>query len=611
TLSPVVLPIYVCAAGVGTIVNNVNISSGCSASNGTLNPNNPFAAAGSYARILWRYDGARTADTDADAMRGAMGLTGTFADVWHYGADVTYSKTKVELVQAGNPIPQNVATAIAKGTYDFVNPGANSEAARQFLAPDSVTNSHSNLWQAQATLSRDLFDLAGGPAQALIGASYRHESLLWESANPDNIAAPYTRYYGVNSVGAEGSRNVKSPFFEIGLPFAKQLEVNLSGRYDKYSSGQDNFSPKAGFKFKPVEQLAIRGTFAKGFRIPSFNEAFGLPVTGFSGAQVNCAAYAAFCAAHASNAYATGPYTLGETTAGNPTLDPEKSTSYTFGLVFAPVDNFSMTLDYWNIEVKDLIAKLSSEDRQEAIDQYYLNNGVVNIPGITVSPAVADTAFPNALPLLGYVSSSFNNSDKENASGIDFTVTHTMDLPWGGTKWRTELDTSYLRKYNITRKTGTVEKYAGTLSPCDYTSCSGSPRWRANFANTLSWEKLSVTGTLYFTSRVNQAEVDYGGDPSDCEGSANAGAGSPTYYNTSIPVQCRSHNIYNFDLNAQYKVNDDTTVYLDVLNALNIKAPLDTAAAYSNAYYYPNYNTAFASENAIGRFIRLGVRTNF
>src|SRR6185369_5185346 len=370
------------------------------------------------------------------------------------------------------------------------------------------------------------------------------------------------------------------PFFEIGLPFAKQLEVNLSGRYDKYSSGQDNFSPKAGFKFKPVEQLAIRGTFAKGFRIPSFNEAFGLPVTGFSGAQVNCAAYAAFCAAHASNAYATGPYTLGETTAGNPTLDPEKSTSYTFGLVFAPVDNFSMTLDYWNIEVKNLIAKLSSEDRQEAIDQYYLNNGVVNIPSITVSPTIADTAFPNALPLLGYVSSSFNNSDKENASGIDFTVTHTMDLPWGGTKWRTELDTSYLRKYNITRKTGTVEKYAGTLSPCDYTSCSGSPRWRANFANTLSWEKLSVTGTLYFTSRVNQAEVDYGGDPSDCEGSANAGAGSPTYYNTSIPVQCRSHNIYNFDLNAQYKVNDDTTVYLDVLNALNIKAPLDTAAAY-------------------------------
>jgi iron complex outermembrane recepter protein len=334
-------------------------------------------------------------------------------------------------------------------------------------------------------------------------------------------------------------------------------------------------------------------------------------VTGFSGAQVDCGQYAAFCAAHANNAYANGPYTLGETTAGNPTLNPEKSTSYTLGMVFAPTQNISMTLDYWNIEVKDLIAKLSGEERQNAIDQYYLNNGVVDIPGIVVTPGVADTAFPNALPLLGYVSASFNNSDKENASGIDVGIAVTTDLPWGGTKWRTDLEGSYLSKYNITRKTGTVEKYAGTLSPCDYTSCSGSPRWRANFSNTLSWEKFSVTGTLYFTSRVNMAEVDYGGNPDDCVGNSNQGFGAPTYYNTSIPAQCRSHNIYNFDLNAQYKVNDDTTVYMDMLNALNIKPPLDTASAYSNAYYYPNYNTAFASQNAMGRFIRIGVRTNF
>jgi iron complex outermembrane receptor protein len=610
TLSPVVLPIYVCSAGVGTIVNGVNVSSGCDSTNGTLNPNNPFAAAGSYARLVWRYDGARTADTDGKALRGAMGLTGSFGDGWNYSTDLTYSKAKVELVQAGNPIPQNIATAIAKGTFNFVDPASNSEAARQFLAPDSVTNSHSSLWQAQATLGKKLWDMGGGPLQAAIGASYRHESLLWESANPDNPTAPYTRYYGVNSVGAEGSRNVKSPFFEIDAPFAKQFEVNVSGRYDKYSSGQDNFSPKVGVKFKPVEQLAVRGTFSKGFRIPSFNEAYGLPVTGFSGAKVDCNIYTAFCAAHNSNSYATGNYTLGETTAGNPSLNPEKSTSYTAGIVFAPLENISMTVDYWNIEVKDLIAKLSSADRQTAIDQYYLNNGVVNIPGIVVSKGVPDALFPNALPLLGYVSSSFNNSDKENASGIDASVAVTTDLP-GATKWRTEVDASYLSKYNITRKTGDVEKYAGTLSPCDYTSCSGSPRWRANFSNTFSWEKLSVTGTLYFTSRVNLAEVDYGGDPNDCVGSAIAGTGSPTYYNTDIPVMCRSHNIWNFDVNARYKLDDKTTVYLDLLNALNISAPFDPSAAYSNAYFYPQYNTAFATENAIGRFIRIGVRTSF
>lgn len=610
TLSPVVLPIYVCSAGVGTIVNSVNVSSGCSATNGTLNPNDPFAAAGQYARILWRWDGPRTADTDAQSFRGALGLTGSFADSWDYSADFTYSKVKVELEEDGNPIPQRIADVAATGAFNFVDPDSNSQTIRDYVAPPDITNSHSNLWQFQATLSKTLAQLQGGPLQAAIGASYRHEALLWESANPDNPTAPYTRYYGVNAVGAEGSRNVKSPFFEIDAPLLTSLEANLSGRYDKYSSGQDHFSPKLGLKFKPIQQLALRGTYSKGFRIPSFNEAFGLPVTGFTGAQVNCTTYAAFCAAHQSNAYATSPYTLGETTAGNASLNPEKSSSFTLGVVYAPTTNISLTLDYWNIEVKDLIAKLSSDDRQNAIDQYYLNNGVVNIPGITVTPGVADTANPTALPLLGYVSSSFNNSDKENASGIDLGVSATMALPYG-IKWSPDFETSWLHKYNITRKSGTVEKYAGTLSPCDYTSCSGSPRWRVTFSNTFAWQDLSVTGTLYLTSGVNLAQVDYGGDPSDCVGSANNGVGSPTYYGTSIPVQCRSKDIWNFDLNAKYKITDKVTAYMDVLNAFNISAPFDPAAAYSNAYFYPYYNTAFATENAIGRFIRLGIRADF
>ena len=52
------------------------------------------------------------------------------------------------------------------------------------------------------------------------------------------------------------------------------------------------------------------------------------------------------------------------------------------------------------------------------------------------------------------------------------------------------------------------------------------------------------------------------------------------------------------------------TVYLDALNVLNIKAPFDAAAAYGRVLY-PNYNPAFANQNAIGRFIRVGVKADF
>src|SRR3546814_14249196 len=88
---------------------------------------------------------------------------------------------------------------------------------------------------------------------------------------------------------------------------------------------------------------------------PSFNESFGLPTTGYVTRTVDCTAFAAFCTAHGDNAYATGNYSLGLTQIGNPDLDPEKSTAFTAGVIFEPIRNVSLTVDFWPIKVHDLI----------------------------------------------------------------------------------------------------------------------------------------------------------------------------------------------------------------------------------------------------------------
>ena len=90
-------------------------------------------------------------------------------------------------------------------------------------------------------------ELAGGSLQGALGVAYREESIDAPSANPGNPSAPYTRYYSVNAVGTAGSRNVQSAFFELSAPVLKQLELMASGRFDDYSTGQSNFSPKVGF----------------------------------------------------------------------------------------------------------------------------------------------------------------------------------------------------------------------------------------------------------------------------------------------------------------------------------------------------------------------------
>lgn len=615
--SPVVLPVYVCAAGVGTLpaAGGANTSTGCTAANGVLNPNNPFAAAGGNAILRARYDRPREISTNNRALRGAIGVNGTFGedDAWNYSAEFTASNVQLTIIQENFLIPQRIADVVANGNYNFVSPWLNTQAQRDYIAPTNRTTSNSDLWQVQGVLGRKLMELPGGPLQAAAGLSYRKESINNPSANPANLAHPWDRYYSANAVGAIGSRNVKSAFFEIGAPIVEQFELNVSGRYDDYSSGQSNFSPKIGAKFTPVRQLSLRGTWSKGFRIPSFNEAYGLPTTGFQTSTVNCTTYATFCGAHANNSYATGAYSIGRTATGNPALDPEKSTSWTLGAVIEPMRNVSFTIDYYNIKVKNLVGGVSSAQFAAAIDQYYSRNGVVSVPGITaVRPQIADPAFPTALPLLGFIEYAYVNEGEERVQGLDFGADIKHDF--GGVTWTSSLDANYLLKYEIQRGDGSVERYDGTLSPCDYTSCSGSPKWRATWQNTLDFGKVALTATTYYTGPYDAAAVDYGSTPGDCQAGIVNGetaqykvpVGSPVG-TAAIPVKCRIEATWNVDLSASVKVNDNFTLYANVLNVLGIDPPFDPNAAYQ----LYQYNPAWAQPNAVGRYFRVGARVNF
>ncbi len=595
-----ILPVYVCSTGIGTFDAN---NTGCTAANGQLNPNNPFAAAGQRAQVLFRNINGRTVDTSSRALRGAFGVDGRFGDDWGYSANFTASEVGLTRTQGNYLIPQRLWDVAARGQFNFSDPYTNTEETWDYISPTKTEYSTSRLWQLQGTVSKGLFELPGGKLQAAVGAAYREESINAPSSNPANISAPYTRYLSINAVGTAGSRDVKSGFFELSAPVLKQLEIAASGRYDEYSSGQSNFSPKVGFKFTPVEQLAFRGTWSQGFRIPSFNEAYGLPTTGYVTRTVNCANAAAFCAAHGGNAYATGPYSLGLTQTGNEELDPEESTSFTAGIVFAPMTNLSITLDYWQIEVENLIVGVT--DTSEAESQYYSNNGNVSIPGFNVIPGVPDPAFPAALPVLGFIESSFVNQDSQTVNGIDLGA--SLSLPIGETlTWRSVLDASYLMKYELQTDAGDTFRYEGTLSPCNITSCSGTPEWRAAWQNSVEWGKTTFSLTTYYTSGFDTASLDFGGIKGDCQ--FNADNGTSTHaYNDGTPVDCKAAATWNADLTVRHKFTDDLTVYGEFLNVLDIEPEFEPSAAYALF----GFNPAWAGPNIMGRYFRLGAKYTF
>jgi iron complex outermembrane receptor protein len=598
----VLLPVYVCSTGVGT---QSGLNTGCDATNGTLNPYNPYAAQGLRAQAYLRSPYGRTVDTSAKAMRVALGLDGSFGDDWRYSAAFTASEVGLNRIQQNYLIPQRIMDVVARGTFDFSDPYATPKDVWDYIAPDNKVYSPSRLWQIQATIAKDLMDLAGGPLQAALGASYREESINAPSGNPANDSAPYTRYYSVNSVGTAGSRDVTSAYFEIDAPVLESLELIASGRFDDYSSGQSNFSPKIGFKFTPIDMLTFRGTYSEGFRIPSFNEAYGLPTTGYVTRSVDCNTYAAFCAAH-GGAAGTGyynNYSLGLTQTGDPALDPEKSKSMTVGLIFQPMNNLNMTLDLWQIKVDGLITGVTSTSAAEA--EYYANNGVVNLPGITVLPGTPDAAFPNALPVLGFIQSSYTNQDSQKVSGVDIGVNYRMPLGEMVT-WTSSLDASYLAKYELKTDSGDTFRYDGTLSPCNITSCSGAPDWRASWQNSFQIRDTTVSLTAYYTAGVDTASVDFGGVKGDCQANADNGASTVAYVD-GTPVSCKSSAVWNADLTVRHQLNDQVTLYADVLNVFGIDPPFDPAAAYG----LYGFNPAWAGPNIMGRYFRLGFKLDF
>ncbi|WP_343526533.1 TonB-dependent receptor [Sphingomonas sp.] len=611
TVSSILLPAYVCSNGVGVIttvgaLTNALTATGCNAANGTLNPNNPFAAQGQLARLVALPQVTRNTSTNTKTYRFSAGINGVFGNGFNYNVGATASQVTLDRVNNGYLYLQGLMNAVAQGTYNFVDQSQNTAAQTAALFPQNRNHSYSKLGQVQASVNKDVFALPGGDLNIAVIGQYRHEEINNPSSNPANETNPNARYFGINAVGVVGKRDVWSAGYEITAPILDVLKVKAEGSYDSYSTGQSRFSPKFEAEFRPVEQIKFRGTYSRGFRIPSFSESFALPTTGYVTATINCSSptYAAFCQAHASNpSYYQGGYSYGLTSSGNPNLQPEKTEGFTGGVVLNPVRNVTFTVDYFQTRINNVI--IPAQISADAIAQYYTNNGKVTAPGITVTPGVADQQNPGALPLLGFAAGSYKNADTYLVRGLDFSLSANFPIT-ADVRWRTIANASRLLRLEQTLEDGTVQRYDGTLGPCNITSCSGAPHLRASWQNTLDFNgRGNVSLTAYYTSSYSSVATDAGGVYGDC--AASAANGQLVTYNNGDPVQCRSKSVFYLDGHAEVKVQDSFTFYLDVKNLLDRKPAYEPNAGYG----LYQFNPAWSDSLFIGRFVRFGAKVDF
>jgi iron complex outermembrane receptor protein len=586
------LPVYICP-----LANNLP-QANCNATNGRLNPNNPFAAQGQVARVLGRIPNLLEYDkTVSDTFRVAAGLTGNLNDKWSFALDAVGMETKLDRTQNGYVRIQNLLNVIADGSYNFVNPLSNSQAVLDYISPDNVTQSRSKLYSVQASVNGELLDLPGGPLQIGVGGSFRYESIDNPSANAD-FAGPTQRYFVLNAFGTTGSREVYSGFAEIDAPVLEFVTINASGRYDKYSSGQDAFSPKVGLRVTPVDGLAIRGTWSKGFRIPSFGEANALPTTGFVNntvglfsnaylAQYGCttATFATACPTYIRSS------SYGQTTLASPGLQPEKSRSWTAGVSYEPTRNIKLSVDYYNIKKTGAI---TTPDLGAGLSAYYANQTVPSV--FTIIPDAPDPAFPNAKPRVAFIQANLINADTVKSEGLDFSAYGKFDLG-ADFSFTTSLEASYIINLSTTVD-GVVQSYEGTSGNFNLTAGSGTPKWHGSWQNTFQYGKFALTGTLNYFGGYNLSAEDQGTVSGDC------GLLSTEASEQYSP--CDVSDYLTVDLNTQVKLNDQFTFYVNVINLFDRLPPIDPITYGAN-----NYNPVQGGTGIFGRQFRAGVKVGF
>jgi len=352
------------------------------------------------------------------------------------------------------------------------------ELAKQIYATNYVGQMiHSTLTNDSLTarVSGDLIQLPAGMAKFAIGASATDEKL---DLNP---SAAYQSGdisgYGGQVLPLSASRSNQAIFGELNVPIVKHLESDLALRTDRYPNATST-NPKVSFRYQPLSQLLVRASYGRGFRVGALPELYNPQTVG-------------------TTATFTDPVTgtngqYNQTIGGNPNLKPEKSEQSSLGFVLDPVQGVSVAVDYWKINVNNLITTLSP---QFIVDQAAEGN-----------PQYTGLVQRDASGNISNIYATNLNAGSLKTEGIDIDARWTIAKTANYGTFSTRLNGTYTTKYDMTLPDGTVQKsVARTIdaegNPLNAVSNGGVIfRWKHQWSMDWKYQKWGVNLTQNFQS---------------------------------------------------------------------------------------------------------------
>lgn len=461
--------------------------------------------------------GNRVSKSTNESHRVFAGIEGE-AYGWDIDTGVTYAYGKAEDSFVSGYLNRSLLQAgLDDGTINPFGDSADSSIWGSLGVSGTSNTATLDSTTFDFTLSRPIFTLPAGDVGFAVGGSFTTQD--WESkVNSDLVRLVPGSGIDPDKPKSEGDRDITAVFSELQIPITSTLEAQLAARYDDYSDFGDTFNPKVGLRWEPIKQLMFRSTYSTGFRAPSLYEINANQSKTYTSAKYDDPVLCPGGVPTESKYQTECNTQFMRMQGGNSELQPEESTTYTFGFVFEPVKNLVLAVDYYNIEIENLIG-LTGEasifgDPEKYADRFvrdsdgridYINTTLMNTGGIKTEGVDVSLDYLTPMTSTGRFGFGINGTyviknDYQEEKGGDWEGLvgvyadpavlrwkHTANINWSFEDWKLVLEQQFFRGYHDQNETG-EDGYDNHKVP-DYTLYNFSGTYKG-------FKNLELTGGI-------------------------------------------------------------------------------------------------------------------
>lgn len=576
----------------------------------------------------WRVlpGGNRTSEFSTDSLFVDLGIRGEWEDI-SYDLSVNYSDSERETnLLTGYPLQREFVSLLASGQLNV------------FAAPDDIpqdqiellqgaifsgldTSTETELLSFNGSFSAPVYELSAGTVYFGGGFDYRETSYVDRSSEANQRAVIL---FTSPDPEFDLERESFGFFLESVVPVFENFELTASVRYDDISAVEntvkqnsvqlaeymachgeagcepggdllldengevvadgstsdvgedlDDTTYKVSVAYRPTDEWLIRASVGTGFKAPTMRQ-IAEPRIPFG---VTGQAYACPFGSNDSRSdlCLTGNRQYDVFREGNAALQPEESDQFSVGFVYSPTNEFSVSLDYWDLELTNQVRRPTQQN-------------------IFADPARYSELFTSSFDegrqrdVLAVIQGPVNVGEV-NTSGLDWMMNVTNDLGWA------TLNTSLNGTYIIESESlvvGTENEFETSLGR------KGSDeevvfRNKVRIVNTLTHGDFSHTLNIAYQSGYTDAAFP-GGHRQIRVADPETGGPTTTRYTGGVQLNVPSHAIVDWSSTWNYDESLSVTVGANNLTDKLPPLALGASGGHQRGFdprYFDSYGRTF------------------